>query len=95
MKKIVYLLLILVFVATTGCATILKGTSQTVTFNSEPSEADVIIDGKTMGKTPVSVSLKKKKVNNMSIRVISGNKRFCHSISFSISSFSFVVEFFI
>lgn len=44
-----------------GCVSIIKGTSQTLSFNSEPEGAEVLIDGKSFGFTPLAVSLKKNK----------------------------------
>jgi len=44
-----------------GCVSIIKGSSQTLSFNSEPEEAEVWIDGKAFGSTPLAVSLKKNK----------------------------------
>jgi hypothetical protein len=35
-----------------GCATIVAGTSQSVSINSNVKGADVIVNGKTVGKTP-------------------------------------------
>jgi hypothetical protein len=52
-------------VVATGCASIMKGTDQKVSFNSEPSEAKVVItdtrDGKEIlvGSTPFTASLKR------------------------------------
>jgi hypothetical protein len=40
-----------------GCATILKGTSQEVFLVSEPSKADIYIDGQLRGKTPLELKL--------------------------------------
>jgi uncharacterized protein YceK len=48
-----------------GCATIFKGSSQSVSFNSEPEGADIIIDGMSMGQTPATLSLKKNKYKNV------------------------------
>lgn len=44
-----------------GCASIVSGTEQTLTFNSVPDGATVIVSGKAVGKTPVSVPIKKGK----------------------------------
>lgn len=44
-----------------GCATIMDGTKQKVTFNSVPSGADVYLNGKHLGKTPLTVTLDKPK----------------------------------
>ena len=43
-----------------ACATIVGGTSQSVSFESEPSGATVRVDGKAIGETPVSTRLDKK-----------------------------------
>lgn len=44
-----------------GCATIMEGKTQKVTFNSVPSGADVYLNGKHLGKTPLTVTLDKPK----------------------------------
>ena len=44
-----------------GCATIVSGTDQEVTFNSEPEGATVSVTGKVLGKTPVTIRLDKEK----------------------------------
>lgn len=43
-----------------GCASIIDGSHQEVSFNSNPDGATVNIDGRIIGKTPTTVSLKKK-----------------------------------
>lgn len=43
-----------------GCATIFKGSTEEVSFASEPSDAKVYINGSHIGKTPVQVKLKTK-----------------------------------
>ncbi|HHT9160120.1 MAG TPA: PEGA domain-containing protein [Candidatus Brocadiaceae bacterium] len=48
-----------------GCASVIKGTSQTVTFDSNPEGAKVMIDGRPFGVTPLSVSLAKNKYSNI------------------------------
>lgn len=48
-----------------GCASIVTGTEQSLTFNSEPDGATVIVAGKTLGKTPLTVKVPKDK--NMSL----------------------------
>lgn len=44
-----------------GCASIITGTDQTVTFNSEPDGATVTVSGLVIGKTPVTVPISKGK----------------------------------
>ncbi|MBS8240890.1 PEGA domain-containing protein [Marinobacter lipolyticus] len=39
----------------TGCASVVSGTDQKVTFNSEPDEATVTVSGRVLGKTPLTV----------------------------------------
>ena len=61
-------IIILLFIANllfTSCATIFSGTKQTVSFNSNPPDADVVTVMKngtelTIGKTPCTVQIKKK-----------------------------------
>jgi hypothetical protein len=43
-----------------GCASIVKGTTQIIPVSSDPSGADVKIDGNQVGRTPVSVKAKRK-----------------------------------
>ena len=40
-----------------GCATLFKGTTQEVNFNSNPQKAKVIVNGVEMGETPVALKL--------------------------------------
>lgn len=65
MKRLILLLLVAGLVFPTGCASVLKGTSQTLTFTSEPEGAQVFIDGKEFGETPLSVKLPKNKFSNV------------------------------
>ncbi|MEE9362360.1 MAG: PEGA domain-containing protein [Cellulophaga sp.] len=52
--------LLLVTLIFTSCASIIHGTTQMVDFNSQPSGAIITIDGKEYGKTPQSISLRRK-----------------------------------
>jgi hypothetical protein len=52
------LVLIMIF---SGCATIVDGTSQPVTFNSEPNRAKIFINGMQMGVTPLTIQVKRSK----------------------------------
>ncbi len=58
-----------VAVLLTSCASVFKGTDQTVTFTSEPAGAEVIIDGNSMGVTPLSVKLKKNKYDTVMLKL--------------------------
>ncbi len=56
----IYILFVLVATLFGGCASIIDGTTQEVSFNSTPEGATVTLDGRVIGKTPVSISIKKK-----------------------------------
>lgn len=60
MKKIV-LLSLMTFMASlfSGCATIVAGTDQKLSFDSDPSGAKVSVDGKAMGTTPITIAVDK------------------------------------
>jgi len=61
MKKSIILLVSLLFaISLSSCASIIDGTTQEVSFNSEPQDVEVTIDGKVIGKTPVAIQLDKK-----------------------------------
>ena len=57
--KSVLILTAIVFLQ--GCASIISGKTQQVTFNSEPDGANVIITGRQIGKTPVTTQLDRAK----------------------------------
>jgi type 1 fimbria pilin len=61
MKKIVMILALLVVFSSSSFASALlfKGSTQSVSFESQPEGATVIIDGATACKTPCSVQIKK------------------------------------
>ena len=68
MKHITAVLLSVSLLFTAGCASIFKGTSQVVTFTSEPSGAEVLVDGNSMGKTPLTISLKKNQYSTVLVK---------------------------
>ena len=49
------------FVIATSCAALIKGTTQSVTFNSDPAGAKVYLGEEMIGTTPVTASLRKNK----------------------------------
>jgi len=53
------LTLLVAVLATTagGCATISKGTTQSISFNSSPSGATVVVNGSVRGQTPTVIAL--------------------------------------
>jgi hypothetical protein len=52
--------LVLAIAANGGCATIIKGSHQAVPISSEPTSADVLLDGTLVGQTPMSIQMKRK-----------------------------------
>jgi len=58
MKHYAYLIFLLFL--TNSCATLMSGTTQEVTFNSEPQDVEVTVGGKVIGKTPFTIQLDKK-----------------------------------
>lgn len=53
------LLLPVALISMAGCATIINGKTQQVSFNSEPQGAEVIVDGTSVGVTPVTASIQR------------------------------------
>ena len=49
-----------VITLTSGCATIVKGTTESIPVAFDPSQADVIVDGGMAGQTPTTLHLKRK-----------------------------------
>lgn len=54
-------------VSLVGCASIMHGGSQDVGISSSPSNAQVEIDGRNMGATPMTTSLKRKESHTVTI----------------------------
>ena len=50
----------LVVLTGSGCASIVKGSTQSIPVASDPSAADVLVDGNLSGETPTNVELKRK-----------------------------------
>ena len=51
-----------------GCATLFKGTTEEVNFNSEPRKARVIVNSVEMGETPIALKLETKKTYTIEFR---------------------------
>jgi uncharacterized protein YceK len=58
-KKISCTLILGTILLVTGCASIVSGTTQPISFNSTPAGATVLVNGADMGKTPVTLQLKR------------------------------------
>jgi len=52
---------------TQGCATLIKGSSQSIPVSSDPPAADILLDGKLVGQTPKTLALKRN--NNYLITI--------------------------
>lgn len=53
--------LMVIALTASACATIVDGTSQPVTINSEPNRAKVFINGAQVGVTPITIHVKRSK----------------------------------
>jgi len=51
-----------------GCATIIKGRAEKVSFSSDPSRAKVYVNGSLMGRTPLQIRLESKMTYNIEFR---------------------------
>jgi hypothetical protein len=61
------LIAIIIFTAN-GCATILKGSTDTVSFSSDPSGAKVYVNGSLMGTVPIQLELKSNQTYTIEFR---------------------------
>jgi hypothetical protein len=69
MRKLKILVsIVLIGLMAYGCATIISGSKQEMNITSSPSNAKVTINGKSVGTTPVSKDIKRKK-DNVSIKI--------------------------
>ncbi|WP_323751422.1 PEGA domain-containing protein [Marinobacter sp.] len=59
MKSLLLLTLSILVSLASGCASIVTGTDQNLTFNSEPEDATVTVSGRVLGKTPLTVLVDK------------------------------------
>jgi hypothetical protein len=67
--KLKALIMLVAIVNFAACATLFKGTSQEVNFNSNPQKARVIVNGVDMGETPLVLKLESKKTYAIEFRV--------------------------
>ena len=69
MKKVRVVLTILMVAMLASCATILSGSQDAVSFDSEPRGAQIIVDGTVLGVTPLTVNLKRNKYKQVEVRL--------------------------
>jgi len=58
-KTIQHIVFLMILAQASGCASIVSGTDQNLSFNSEPDDATVTVAGRVVGKTPLSVQIDK------------------------------------
>ncbi len=59
MHRLLFLCFLAFALTASGCATLFSGSSDSITFNSQPSGARVMVDGLMVGTTPTTVSIKR------------------------------------
>jgi hypothetical protein len=64
MKKITIALFVILL---SGCASIISGTNQDITFDSNPQGAKVYMNGMIMGTTPFTFNAKKNKFHTLRV----------------------------
>lgn len=65
MNKISLILLLIASISITSCATIFKGSSADIQFNSSPSGAQITINGINRGVAPTMLSLKRSSTHQV------------------------------
>ncbi|MBA3022674.1 MAG: PEGA domain-containing protein [Gammaproteobacteria bacterium] len=68
MRNVILVAIIAISTVLSGCATVIKGTEQTLTFNSQPDGAQVILDGQPVGVTPLIMKVKKNHVSSVTVK---------------------------
>ena len=53
--------------AATGCATLFSSKAKTITIESDPPQADILVDGSPVGQTPAQISLSNSEPHAISI----------------------------
>ncbi len=60
--QLFFMIALCVFVfLSSGCATVLNGSTQTIPVSSNPSGANILLNGQLVGKTPASVEIRRKR----------------------------------
>ncbi len=62
------LLILCLFLLTSSCATVFKGNSNKVNFNSNPQGAQILVNGNYMGDTPIRLKLESKQNYSIEFR---------------------------
>ncbi|MDR8394547.1 PEGA domain-containing protein [Aliifodinibius sp. S!AR15-10] len=67
LSSIVFALAIILIIQ--ACATIMHGSKQEVGISSNPSKANITVDGQKYGTTPVNIKLERKKSHTVSLEL--------------------------
>jgi hypothetical protein len=86
MKKIIVLMLSMSII---GCATVIKGTDQNITFKTEPEGAKVTVSGRVLGLTPLTANVEKGKNQSFTFEK-EGYKTFTGQLSTSTEGVTFI-----
>lgn len=70
-----------------GCATLMQGTTQSISISSVPTDAEVIIDGMQFGRTPVIADLSRKDQHIVTI-VLDGYEPYGTSLTKTMSGWA-------
>ena len=62
--RLIIILLLITPILALGCATLFVGDKQSLTFDSEPAGAQIIMNGRPMGVTPATITIKKSDYQN-------------------------------
>ena len=87
-RKLFWALLAVSVLVATGCATIVSTKTQLVSFQSSPAGATVLIDGRPIGQTPLSLQLERKNNQALVIRK-EGYKEFSTTMSTTLNGWFF------
>jgi hypothetical protein len=68
-KNFLCILSIVIIFLLGSCATVFKGTTQEISFETSPSGAKVYLDGDMIGTTPLSMPLKKNKYKSFRVEL--------------------------
>jgi hypothetical protein len=54
------ILIIIILAISSGCATIIHGTTQDIGITTDPSGAEIVVDGRERYKSPIKITMKRK-----------------------------------
>lgn len=61
------ILMLMTLMLAFGCATFVVGDKQSLTFDSEPAGAEILINGVSMGVTPATITIQKRNYENATV----------------------------